>query len=138
MLAPLPTFAGDADEIRAVFEADLDAWVAGNAEKASEAWHDQIVWFPGASAVACDSKSACLAAAKTAMAQVKLLGYTAINVQYRVIGPVGVQWGLLAATNAPQDGPVEVAVERFAATYVKADGKWKMVSWSSAPVASPN
>ena len=48
---------------------------------------------------------------------------------YNVVGATGLAWGHYAQTTKQKDGPRRTVYLRYAHTFAKIDGKWKLVMY---------
>ncbi len=58
--------------------------------------------------------------------------------EYRVIGNTGLVWGLYSQTTKQKNGPLRTVYLRHASTYVKSEGKWKLVLYHRSLIPSEN
>jgi ketosteroid isomerase-like protein len=48
---------------------------------------------------------------------------------YRVVGDTGLAWGHYAATTKQKDGPQRTIYQRYAHTFARIDGEWRLVMY---------
>ena len=58
--------------------------------------------------------------------------------EYRIIGNTGLVWGLYSQTTKQKNGPFRTVYLRHASTYVKSEGKWKLVLYHRSLIPSEN
>ena len=56
--------------------------------------------------------------------------------EYRIIGNTGLVWGLYSQTTKQKNGPLRTVYLRHASTYVKSEGKWKLVLYHRSLIPS--
>jgi len=66
----------------------------------------------------------------------ELLRVTTYKDEYRVIGNTGLVWGLYSQTTKQKNGPLRTVYLRHASTYVKSEGKWKLVLYHRSLIPS--
>jgi ketosteroid isomerase-like protein len=55
------------------------------------------------------------------------LKITLIDYKYRVIGNTGIMWGYFMEEVKPKDGPVSTVYSRVTNTWIKSDGRWRVI-----------
>jgi len=68
----------------------------------------------------------------------ELIRVTTYKDEYRVIGNTGLVWGLYSQTTKQKNGPLRTVYLRHASTYVKSEGKWKLVLYHRSFIPSEN
>ena len=61
---------------------------------------------------------------------------TILTENYRVVGDTGLAWGHYACTTKQKDGPQRTIYLRYAHTFTKTDGMWKLVMYHSSLLTS--
>jgi ketosteroid isomerase-like protein len=90
--------------------------------------HDQVVSFGPNSRLPTVGKEAFRREAQARFAKTESLSVTRIDPQFRVIGNMGVAWGLYTTTVKPKDGSSVTSSGRYTLTYTKVDGKWLLIA----------
>jgi len=55
---------------------------------------------------------------------------------YRVVGDTGMAWGHYACTTKQKEGPQRTIYLRYAHTFAKSDGKWRLVMYHRSLITS--
>ena len=118
----------DIDELKATFEAWVQAFNSRNLKAFSAGVHNEVIFFEYTAPFPVDGKAAFQQAVQTLVENSESSDVTLINPQYRVIGNTGIAWGLLAFASKPKDGPFRTVFGRYTVTLTKADGKWLVVA----------
>jgi ketosteroid isomerase-like protein len=135
ILLPQTVLADDLADLKATHKRFIQAWNTGDVETFMGIWQDGGVWlsatrsFPRVVNVARDLKM-----------WPKILATYTVRIrshqtEYRIFGNTGLVWGLLEHVVRNKGTGVGVADYRQACmTFVKSEGKWKLVVASSALV----
>ena len=65
-------------------------------------------------------------------ATTKSASYTAVDVNFRVIGDTGMIWGLTEFAVKPKQGSPQVRNLRLTAVFRKVNGHWQIINWHSS------
>jgi len=135
-------FGGDVDELKAAHQKWLDGWNVRSADTIAGAYHDQaVVVFPddpfprdlGASTV-----QARLQSSEAWRANTESFTATPINLEFRMVGDVGLVWGHYRTVVKPLDGPQQTSFLRTTETWVQSGGKWVLLAWHVSAIPSGN
>jgi ketosteroid isomerase-like protein len=138
LFTPSAGQSADVDDLKATHEQvmaaankrDLDTW--------SSIEHDQIVFFGPFSPFPTEGKAARRRSLQVIFDNIESYIGTPLNLQYRVIGDTGIVWGHVSIAVKPKDGPMQVFYGRETVTYVKVDGKWRVVAVHLSAIPSGN
>ena len=127
-------YGDDLDDVRAVFNADMQRFNAKDASAFSTDAHDDVVLFGMLSPFAVKGKAAITEMLEGFFADSERVVFTPINPEFRVIGASALAWGHFTNTEIPSVGPREVIHGRYTFTYAKRDGKWVLVGLHFSPL----
>ena len=68
--------------------------------------------------------------------EIKLSAFTKVPGNYSVVGDTGLAWGHYACTTKQKDGPQRTIYLRYAHTFAKRDGKWRLVMYHRSLMTS--
>jgi len=125
--------AEDPNDLEDTFEAVLEDLNTKDLEGFLSAWHPQAVLVTRNYLFAVDRKDAGQEIWDEIFAdffsKTTKVSYTAVDVEYRVVGDVGMAWGLTQSIFEAPDRPRVSQNSRLTAVFVKSDGNWKIISW---------
>jgi ketosteroid isomerase-like protein len=125
--------ASDVDDLKASFEGALESLNSRNLKDFRKAWHPQAVLFSRNRLMPFDlneiGQEEWFRIFSGLFGEARELHYTAYSMQYRVLGDVGLVWGLTGLTLQLDDQPSEEQDVRLTATFFKTSDGWKIVSW---------
>jgi hypothetical protein len=75
-------------------------------------------------------------ALKSQFAILEWINGNPVNFQYRVIGNIGIAWDYQTSRVKPKDGPVRTTQIRVSQTWIKSDGKWRMLMGHHSKIPS--
>ena len=128
LFAPLPVRSEDVDDLKATVEQGARAQEARDVEALMTVVHDQVIYFGPDSRVPTVGKEAFRRDTQARFAKTATLSVTRIDPQYRVLGDMGVAWGLYTTTVTPKDGLPVTTSGRYTLIWTKSDGKWLLVA----------
>jgi uncharacterized protein (TIGR02246 family) len=135
---PLSVRSEDVDDLKAVVEQGARAQEAGDLDAFMAVIHDQVVSFGPTSRLPTVGKEAFRREAQARFAKTESLSVTRTDPQFRVIGDMGVAWGLYTTTVKPKDGPPVTSSGRYTLTYTKVDGKWLLIAGHVSQMPAEN
>lgn len=127
---PSVVIADDLDDLKAAQERYLKAWGARDLdalvefEGGTSAGFGYTTAFPRPQSPDKDSFRRALEQYFNVMEFIRITPHTA---QFRVLGDTGLVWGHYAQTTKQKSGVVRTVYLRFAHTYMRIDGKWRLV-----------
>jgi ketosteroid isomerase-like protein len=130
IFSPCVVIADDLGDLKAAQEACLKAWGAKDLdalvefEGATSAGFGHTTAFPRPQSPDKDSFRRGLEQYFNAMESIRITPHTA---QFRVLGDTGLVWGHYAQTTKQKGGVIRTVYLRFAHTYMRIDGKWRLV-----------
>jgi ketosteroid isomerase-like protein len=124
----------EVDSLRASFEREIAAFNARDLDTLMDNQHERVIALNPASTAVVDGKAARRQAYQTLYANPDSVSVTPKNPQFRVIDNTGIVWGEYAIVTKAKDKPETTASVRFTRTYVKSDGKWRLVLYHVAPL----
>jgi len=138
ILAPQPAIADDLADLKAADGKLFNAWNTSDVEGIFDAWSDTGIWLSDSRAFPLTHRN--LPERKAYWAKwfethsVRMMWY---NPQYLVIGNTGLVWGHVTQTamNKVKGIGKEIYL-KMSITYVKSEGKWKVVLCHSSPMPS--
>ena len=125
--------AGDEEDLKASFKAALESLNTKDLEGFQKAWHTEGVMFTRNRVFAFDLKEIgqeeWSRIFTDLFAGTTELSYTTSDVTYRVMGNVGLVWGLTELAFTVEGQPRQRQDVRLSATLIKSPPGWKIVSW---------
>jgi len=129
VLVTTPAARGDdVADLKATFEQGAAALNKQDVNAFRALHHDDFTGFGATAPFFADGKSALQAILQNAFSSRESTAVRPMNSQFRVIGNTGIVQTYFANTVKPKDGPATTAFVRGTLTYVKADGKWRVVA----------
>lgn len=136
ILMPAFAGAGDVEDLQAAFEKQIKDMGELNAESYLAGIHDQ---WAGAGYmnifVNSGQKAAVREMVQNGWPNLESLQLSINYVEYRVVGNVGIAYGIGAWTYKFKNEPTKGASIRFLNTYIKEKGKWLLLTNSDAPLS---
>jgi len=129
LIIPQFTFGSDLDDFKAAAEKLGQAFNSMDTDTIAKMTHPGfIIWeanapFPKVYPTPDEYKEVL----KGWFSTLDLLNSTSINPQYKVVGNTGVVWSIGERVIKRKGGLREVAYSRSTMTFVKSDGKWKLL-----------
>ena len=123
----------DVDDLKASFEAALESLNSRDLKGFQKAWHPQAVLFSRNRLMPFDlreiGQEEWSRIFSGLFVEARELHYTAYSMEYRVLGDVGLVWGLTGLTLQLDDQPSEEQDVRLTATFLRSSDGWRIVSW---------
>ena len=144
-LLVLPQFAlgSDVNDLKAVNEQSVEAWNSLDAATLASMVHPGFVSFDRDSAFASElpmnqkeAEAENFASLKSYFDTLESLKVTLIDYKYRIVGNTGIVWGYWTSEAKPKDGPVETIQARGTYTWIKSDGKWRIIAAHASAIPS--
>jgi len=118
----------DVADLKATFEQGIAALNKQDVNAFLTLFHDDFTGFGAIAPFLTEGKTRLQATLQNTFSSRESTAITPMNTQFRVIGSTGIVQTYLTNTFKPKDGPVTTAFVRGTLTYVKADGKWRIVA----------
>ena len=134
--------AGDVDDLKAAYEAYIEAFSKQDVSANLATQHDEYVSY-GPNAVFPNdrkgrSKADLQQGLENFLAIRERFTITPINPQYRVVGTTGLVWGHERIVRKLKDGPQGTIRVRYIRTWVNSGGKWLRLASHLSAVPSGN
>jgi ketosteroid isomerase-like protein len=139
ILMPQAAIADDLADLKAAGEKVFQVWNTADVEGIFALWpEDGGIWFPASGAFPVPvRKSPQGAQFWSKWFQTHIIRIRWYNPQYRVIGNTGLVWGHMShLVMNKNSGTGKEEYRKAAGTFVKSEGKWKLVLWMDAPIPS--
>ena len=143
LLVPQFTSAGDVDDLKAEFKKAIQAWNSLDAEPLVKMRHSGFVnfdydaAFPEVRSMKSNQAQE-IEVMKSLMASLDFISINIYNPQFRVAGKTGIIWGHYTINIKPKGEPVITRHARMTSTWVKSDGKWKILMAHGSAIPSVN
>ena len=125
--------AGDIDELEASLERFLESVNSRDLESFRKAWHPEAVLFFRNTLFPIDLKEIGTEIWSKIFRDIFAgyvdLDYTAVDLNYRIVGKIGLVWGLTELTFQLEGQPPYQQGTRLTATFARTGKGWKIVSW---------
>lgn len=125
--------ASDIDELEAGLETFLESVNSRDLENFRKAWHPEAVLFFRNNLFPVDLKDIgteiWTQIFRDIFAGYVDLDYAAVDLNYRVLGEIGLVWGLTELSFQLQGEPRHQQEVRLTATFARTEKGWKIVSW---------
>jgi ketosteroid isomerase-like protein len=140
ILASLPStlFGGEVEDLEDTFGSILDALSSKDLDLFLKYWHPEAVlvvrnyFFPIDRAEA--GRKVWAGIFRDFFGNTESTVYTPVDVDFRVLGNVGLVWGFSQIFVEPKEGTPRAQSSRLTVTFKRENGKWLIVSWhDSAP-----
>src|SRR6266852_3577035 len=129
LFIPLPTQAGDIDDLKMAFERWLNAYNSRNVDDLVACYHEQAVSFGQFREAPVVAKAAIREGIQTFYTQVEHVNFSPQDPQFRVIDNTGVVWSMYALYWRGRSAiRMMNTFGRLTLTFVKTDGQWLIVS----------
>ena len=129
-------FASDIDELEADLETFFESGNSRDLENFREAWHPEAVLFFRNNLFPVDLKDIgteiWTQIFRDIFAGYVDLDYRAVDLNYRVLGGIGLVWGLTELTFQLKGEPQYQQEVRLTATFARTEKGWKNVSWNGS------
>ena len=137
MLLSQPLIADDLAELKATNERYDKAWNTGDMETVFEIWQDGGIWIPSEWAFPMVTNSAVGKQMFAQWLETHIYQYGWYKVDYRVIGDMGLVWGVTTETIIVKaTGKGKRTFYKNSLVYVRTDGQWKAVMAHSSKIPS--
>ncbi len=125
--------AADTGELEASLEKFLESVNSRDLDSFRKAWHHEAVLFFRNQLFPVDLKEIGMEAWSKLFGDIFAgyvdLDYTAVDLNYRILGEIGLVWGLTELTfQLKGEAPYQQGA-RLTATFARTKGGWKIVSW---------
>ena len=137
MLLSQSALADDLADLKAAHEGLVKAWNTGDLDTFFEIWQDGGIWLPTSQAFPIVTNSALGKQMFSKWLETHYSRETWYKVDYRVIGDVGLVWGVrtsIAIIKATGTG--KRTFEKESLVFIKSEGKWRAVMSHSTPIPS--
>lgn len=138
LIPPSVARGADVDDLRAATDQFIAALNQQDLDGVMALYHDQAVVFGTNAPFPTDGKAALRQGLQMAFSNNESLTAQPMNPQYRVIGNSGIVIGHGMLAVKPKDGPLQTLFIRVLQNWVKADGKWLLVSSHLSRLPSGN
>lgn len=118
----------DVADLKATFEQGIAALNKQDVNAFLALYHDDFTGFGALAPFLTEGKSALQATLQNVFSSRESTAVRPMNPQFHVIGSTGIVQTYLTNTFKPKDGPATTVFTRGTLTYVKADGKWRVVA----------
>lgn len=139
MLIPQPAIADDLADLKAAGEKVFQVWNTGDAEGIFDLWpEDGGIWLSATRAFPITVKKSPQGIQFWSnWFQSHIVQISWYNPQYRIIGDTGLVWGLMShLVMNKNSGTGNEEYRKAAGTFVKIEGKWKLVLFQDTPIPS--
>jgi ketosteroid isomerase-like protein len=130
------TYGQDLDDLKASFNAEIEALDSRNLDAAVALVHDGIVLFSLFSPFPVDGKDEFRQAIQEYFANYEQATFAPSNPQFHIVGNTGIAWGYYQLSAKLKDGPSGYFHGRYLFTYTQSEGKWLMISLHVSPLAA--
>ena len=137
MILSQPSMADDLADLKAAHEGLVNAWNKGDLDTFFDIWQDGGIWIPTSQAFPIVTNSALGKQMFSKWLETHFSRETWYKADYRVIGDVGLVWGVrtsIAIVKATGTG--KRVFEKESLVFVKSEGKWRAAMSHSTPIPS--
>lgn len=126
----------DMDALKAGFNAQIEALNNRDLEASVISAHAEIVLYGIFSPFPVTGKADFKKAVQAYFGQYEEAELSPVTPQFRIVGTTGLAWGHYQLATTPQGGRLTYAHGRYIFTYVKIDGKWRVLGMDYSPLES--
>ena len=126
----------DMDALKAEFNAQIEALNNRKLEASVVSAHAEIVLYGTFSPFPVNGKADFKKAVQAYFGQYEAAELSPVTPQFRIVGTTGLGWGHYQLAATPQGGRLTYAHGRYLFTYVKVDGKWRVLGMDYSPLES--
>ncbi len=126
----------DMDALKAEFNAQIEALNNRELEASVVSAHAEIVLYGIFSPFPVNGKADFKKAVQAYFGQYEAAELSPVTPQFRIVGTTGLAWGHYQLAATPQGGRLTYAHGRYLFTYVKVDGKWRVLGMDYSPLES--
>jgi ketosteroid isomerase-like protein len=134
LIVPNLALGDDVDDLKAVNELHIKAFNSLDAATLASLIHPGFAIFNRDAPFAIvrsknfkEAEAEELAALKGYFDTLEWLKVTIIDYKYKVVGNTGIMWGYYMEEAKPKDGPVRTVYARGTSTWIKSEGKWRII-----------
>ncbi len=143
LIAPQYAFGDDVADLKAAQGQLMKALTSYDAATITSLIHPGAALYSRDSAFPmvfpADSKEiqAIMATAMKSMSEnIEVWNVNLVNMEYRVIGNIGMAWGYQSVVQKPKDGPQKTTQARATQTWIKAGGRWQLLMTHASAIPS--
>ena len=131
-------YAGDLEDVQAVWDQGLKAYNARDADALYANVHEQAMGFGPIAPFPYDGTAMPRQGLTAFFASLESVNVVPINFQFRVFGNTAVGAGNYVVSVKPKDGPMVTTFGRYTVTYAKIGDKWVSVSDHNSSIPAGN